>query len=105
MEFIIDLFKKLLKIFALYILIGFVAVLLISVSGGVENLLLKETLGNMSTSDYILLMGYAEILWLPLIAGMVFSKVTYINIPGCRIIFVSLMVAFLVGTIAIASKE
>ena len=105
MDFIVDLFKKLLKICALYLIIGFVAVAMISLFGGVENLLLKETMGNMGLSGYMLLMAYAEILWLPLVAGMVFSKTVYITIPGYRIIFGALMTAFLVGTIAIASKE
>lgn len=105
MELIFDLFKKLFKIFILYIVIGFVAVLIISMSGGVENLLLNKTMGNMGISGYMALMAYAEILWLPLVAGMTFSKINYITIPGYRIIFVALLIAFLVGTIAIASKE
>ena len=106
MEFIIDVFKKLLKITALYLVIGFIAVILISTIGGAgQSLLIGKTLGDMSVSEYIMLMAYVEILWLPLLVGIIVSNLTYFTIPLYKVIFGVLVAVFFVWMIAIASKE
>ena len=105
MEFIFDLLKKLIKIFILYIVIGFVAMIIISFCGVFESLMINKVVGEMALSEYIILFGYAEVLWLPLVIGILFSKVVYFPNPMIKIILAIIAVAFLIGTIAIASKE
>ena len=106
MEFIIDVFKKLLKITALYLVIGFIAVILISTVGGAgHSLLIGKSLGDMARPEYIMLMAYVEILWLPLLVGVIVSNLTYFTIPLYKVIFGVLVAVFFVWMIAIASKE
>ena len=106
MEFIIDVFRKLLKITALYFVIGFIAVILISTVGGAgHSLLIGKSLGDMSLSEYIMLMAYVEILWLPLLVGIIVSKLIYFAIPMYKMIFAILIAVFFICMIAIASKE
>ena len=106
MEFVVDVFKKLLKITALYLVIGFIAVILISTVGGAgQSLLIGKTMGDMSLSEYIMLMAYAEILWLPLWVGIIVSNLAYFTIPFYKVIFGVLIAVFFVWMIAIASKE
>ena len=105
MNFIFDLFKKILKITILYIIIGFVAVLIISFSGAFNGLIIKDGLGEMALSEYVMLMGYAELLWLPLVVGILFSKVAYFPNPAIKVLLAVVTVLFYVSVIAIASKE
>ena len=106
MEFIIDVFKKLLKITALYLVIGFIAVILISTVGGAgHSLLIGKSLGDMALPEYIMLMAYVEILWLPLLVGIIVSNLTYFTIPLHKVIFGVLVAVFFICMIAIASKE
>lgn len=105
MNFIFDLFKKILKITILYIIIGFVAVLIISFSGAFNGLIIKDGLGEMALSEYVMLIGYGELLWLPLVVGILFSKVEYFPNPIIKVLLAAATVLFFVSMIAIASKE
>lgn len=105
MGFIIDIFKKLLKITALYLVIGFVATVAITLAGAGESLLIHKTMGDMALAEYIMLMAYVEILWLPLLVGIILSNMPYFTIPMYKVIFAVLMAVFFVWIIAIASKE
>ena len=105
MKMILDLLKTLCKIFILYIVIGFVAVIIIYFAGVFESLILKDTLGNMQLADYVVLRGYAEILWLPLVIGILVSKATYFPNPVVKIRLGIIVAVFMVSVIAISSKE
>ena len=105
MEFLFDLFKKLMKVLILYVVIGFVAVILISTHGVFESLIINNTLGEMAISDYIMLRGYVEILWLPLAIAVILSKSVYFPNPVIKILLGVIAVIFFVGMISIASKE
>ena len=105
MSFILDLLKKLLKILVLYIVIGFVAVILISSHGAFESLMINNVLGDMSTGEYIMLRGYVEILWFPLAMAVILSKSVYFPNPMIKILLGVISVVFFVGMIRIALKE
>ena len=105
MDFVVDLIKKLLKILVLYIVIGFVAIILISSHEVFESLIINNALGDMAITEYIMLRGYVEILWLPLAVAVILSKSVYFPNPIIKILLGIISLVFFVGMISIATKE
>lgn len=66
--------KKILKIISLYLLFGVLIAFVISICGGYQNLIIGQTMGNMKLFEYLCLLGYAVLLWGPMIIFMLFFK-------------------------------
>ena len=96
MKFILEIIKRIAKILALYLLFGFAVAIAVSLSGAAENLLIWQAMGSMTLVDYVILFVYVEILWLPLLAGMIFSPNNYLVFPLSSWIVPIIVVSFFV---------
>lgn len=105
MKFILEIIKRIAKILALYLLFGFAVAIAVSLSGAAENLLIWQTMGSMTLADYAILFAYVEILWLPLLAGMIFFPNNYLAFPLSSWVVPVIVISFFVLMIRTAIKE
>lgn len=105
METLKNLLKNILKMMAVYIAFGFLLGLAASAGGLAKALLVDKTLGAMSIVDYMMLFGWFEFLWLPLLVSFIFSKHTYLTIPNYRLLLTAIVVAFIFVCRIVLKKE
>lgn len=105
MKFIHEIFKRILKIIAVYLIYGFVISLIVSFSGAAKNLLLFQTMGAMTLADYMILLAYMELLWLPLLVGMILSPNSYLAFPFSSWVVPVIVISFFFIMVYTAIKE
>lgn len=89
--------KKIFEVVILYLVFGIRVSFIVSfIGGGAVNLLVKGTMGAVSTGEYLALMGYVALLWLPILVFIIFSDLSYLNTPYMKIIPIFIIILFFV---------
>lgn len=100
------IFKKLLQVFALYLLFGLVIALLITFPGGAYlHLIVEQTMGFMTIGNLLLLNIYLIFLWLPLILLVLLAGTAYVSSILVRVLGIIIVVIFLLLLIRILLKK
>lgn len=87
--------KKAFKILGLYLLLGAIIAVTVSVFGGYENLLINNTMGDMSIFGYMGLMLAIIAFWLPSFVLMLFSKNIYLTFAYAKPVLIAFMAVFI----------
>lgn len=100
--------KIILKLVGLYLVLGIIVAIIITVFGGYENLLINQTMGNISISGYSTLMFYVIAFWLPSFVFILFSKDIYLTFAYAKpilFLFIALFIGLSIYVIKHRNKK